>query len=201
VLEDPTADRAPFLLTLDPATWVLVPLVEMLELPANGPWPMVGLAKGSLPSLLEVSLVLTSFSLSSTLALVAEELCLELAKGVLPVLEEIVDPALLLFCLEKAKGVLEDPTADRAPFLLTLDPATWVLVPLVEMLELPANGPWPMVGLAKGSLPSLLEVSLVLTSSSLSSTLATILTCSSVLRPTGKSHFSMAMMLPSGSMR
>ena len=112
--------------------------------------------------------------------MVAEELCLELAKGVLPVLEEIVDPALLLFCLEKAKGVLEDPTADRAPFLLTLDPATWVLVPLVEMLEwkdlteLPANGPWPMVGLAKGSLPSLLEVSLVLTSFSLSSTLALV---------------------------
>ena len=108
--------------------------------------------------------------------MVAEELCLELAKGVLPVLEEstdpalmelakgvllplleeTTDPALLLFGLEKAKGVLED----RASFLLILDPATWwvVLVPLVEMLEEkdltepPANGPrpiaWPMVGLA-----------------------------------------------------
>ena len=58
---------------------------------------------------------------------------MELAKGVLPVLEETTDPALLLFGLEKAKGVLED----RASFLLILDPATWwvVLVPLVEILE------------------------------------------------------------------
>ena len=58
---------------------------------------------------------------------------LELAKGVLPVLEETTDPALLLFGLEKPKGVLED----RASFLLILDPATWwvVLVPLVEILE------------------------------------------------------------------
>ena len=97
----------------------------------------------------------------------AEELCLELAKGVLPVLEESTDPALmelakgvlpvleettdpslLLFGLEKAKGVLED----RASFLLILDPATgWaVLVPLVEMLEEkdltepPANGRRPI---------------------------------------------------------
>ena len=51
----------------------------------------------------------------------AKELCLELVKGVLPVLEEITDPALLLFALEKAKGVLED----RASFMLILDPATW----------------------------------------------------------------------------
>ena len=43
---------------------------------------------------------------------------MELVKGVLPVLEEITDPALLLFALEKAKGVLED----RASFMLILDP-------------------------------------------------------------------------------
>ena len=63
----------------------------------------------------------------------AKELCLELVKGVLPVLEEITDPALLLFPLERAKGELED----RASFMLILNPATWwvVLVPLVEILE------------------------------------------------------------------
>ena len=124
------------------------------------------LAKGGLPVLD------SSFEEAADPAL--SLLCLELANGVLPMLEETSDPpVLLLFCLElakgvpvleettdpsdleKAKGVLEDPTVDRvsfledlASFLLILDP--WMaLVPLEEVLELndltepPAIGSWP----------------------------------------------------------
>ena len=74
-------------------------------------------------------------------------------------MEETTDPAFL----EKAKGVLGEPTADRASFLLVLNPGSeWrVLVLLLEMLDLkdltepPAIA--PMVSLAGGCLPSLLE--------------------------------------------
>ena len=88
-----------------------------------------------------------------------------LEKLVLLLLEEEAELALLLFCFGTGTGVVEDVTG-LPSFLLTLDEGRWgvFLVPLVGVVEA--------------------KVMLVMSSSSLSTTFATILACSSMLRPT-----------------
>ena len=98
--------------------------------------------------------------------MLAERLCLEMAEGVLPVLDfnlgETTDPALLLFCLELAKGGLpvldssfEEPT-DPALSLFCLELAKGVL-PMLEEGTDPPSLLLFCLEFAKGVLPVLEE--------------------------------------------